>query len=245
MKFNSSWDDRDNSRFNKDPQFQRPMYIRDESIDNPDHATPLITPRIQAPYNITYLGFIDLIEYLWIKAHPEIIFTPFADNNVYDPELGYVVYSLVNREPKQNNPKPRYQEAIDNPDNINKKMVIFTQSFINSIRFTAVHKSPRVAEELIEVFEDFMLEHTPIFKRFGLEELQYGRRASDEHKGRFGEDLAARSVIYMVVIQKIVITDINKLEEIWIEIMTRDSVDATPNSVFQPVFIVPPHATPS
>jgi hypothetical protein len=63
----------------------------------------------------------------------------------------------------------------------------------------------------------------------GLEELQYGRRASDEHKTRFGEDLAARSVIYVVGVQKIITTEVNKLDKVWMEFIAH-GYGATPNS---------------
>jgi hypothetical protein len=173
---------------------------------------------LQAKGSMTYLEMIDTIERAWDLSHPEISFGPFSDGNVYQPDMGYVIYALVERITKQNNTKPRVQYIVDHPDYPNKKLGIFSQSFINTVKFTAVHSNPRIAEEMIESFEDFMFEATAILKEQGLEEIIYGKRVADEHKTRYGEDLAARSIVYLANTQKIVLVDMEKLESIYLTI---------------------------
>lgn len=232
MQFNYS---HEGKNISKDPQFQKA------------YGQPL--PRLTANKNATYLQFIDSLAYIWARLHPEIEFRPFADNHTFNPEKGYVVYALVDREPTQNNAKPRHQEVVQDPDNPDKMLAIYSWSFMNSIKFTALHQDPRTAEEIIEAFEDFMIYATPIFLEIGVQSCMYGRRASDEHKTRYGNDLAARSLIWMVGTQKILTAELDKLNEILLEVshlrVDNPIEQATPNWSAVSINLLDNHATPS
>jgi hypothetical protein len=207
MKFNYSWDNSD------DPELNR-FYGED-------------IPSITAKGNLTYLQFIDQIQHLWNKSNPEIDFMPYASNHIFNPEKGYIIYSLEMRKPQANNSKPRVHEVVDHPDDDTKKLVVYIQSFENLIRFTAVHKDPRTSEEIIEQFEDFMIWVTPIFIKSGIENFFYGRRISDNHDARLGDDLALRAINYLVITQKILTVDMAKLEEYTISIALNDGATPT------------------
>lgn len=190
-------------------------------IESPGAPTPDMdvyyhqkAPRIQARGNLTLLEYIDLIEYLWKKGYPEIIYQPMGAKKTWDPERGYIVWELESRVPKENNVKPRHQQVYDHPEDSNRKISIWTQSFNNLIGFTALHQNPRTAEEIIEQFEEFMIEATPILKELGIEELLYSRRISDRTEKRFGEDLSARTVLYMATTQRVIPVEQHKLNEI-------------------------------
>ncbi len=232
MQFNYS---HEGKNISKDPAFQKA------------YGQPL--PRLTANKNMEYLQFIDSVEYLWHAEHPEISFQPFADNHTFNPDKGYIVYSLVDREPTQNNAKARYQEMVDHPDDPDKKLVIYTWSFMNSVKFTALHQNPRIAEEIIEAFENFMIQTTPVYLELGVQSSMYGRRASDEHKTRYGDDLAARSLIWMVITQKVITTDLDRLKEILIEVqhlrIDTPYEQATPDHGKVEVVLLDNHATPS
>lgn len=189
---------------------------------------------LQANNNVSYLQFIDIIKLLLNKSHPNIVFTPYADNNIYDSDYGYIVYSLVEKIPVSNNPKPRIidERDLDNGD----RLMLFIQSFLNHVKFTAIHKNPRTAEELLDAFEYMMLEAAPILTSIGVQGLMYGKRPSDENKIRYGENVSARSVIYLVTTQMILTTTATRLEEILIQIQApkvnlaiSDYQNATPN----------------
>lgn len=181
------------------------------AMANPQHMR---TAPLQAARNLSYLDYIDLIEFVWGLAHPEIIFGPIKPDKTYDPEKGYLAYSLENRVTAQNNTKPRPRQEVDHPENPQERIGIWTQSFNNIISFTALHRNPRVADEIIESFEDFMIEATPLFKHLGIEEMVYGRRISDDHEKRYGEDIAARTVYYSVTTQKVLLINQSKLQEL-------------------------------
>jgi hypothetical protein len=171
-------------------------------------------PPLQANGNLNYLQYIDLIGFLWAKAYPEVKYVPMGGKQLYDPDKAYLVYSLESRKTKESNTKPRHRSTVDDPDDDQMKLGIWSQSFDNLISFTALHSNPRTAEEIIESFEDFMIEATPIFKGLGIEELIYNRRLSDDHESRFGEDLSSRSIMYQVTTQKIIVIEMDKIVDI-------------------------------
>jgi len=60
-----------------------------------------------------------------------------------------------------------------------------------------------LCDEIIEAFEDFMLEFTPIFKAAGASDLVYSRRLSDSEINRDGKDVHKRTVTYMLTTEKV------------------------------------------
>lgn len=188
---------------------------------------PNKAPRIQAKGNLQFLEYIDLIEHLWKKGYPEIIFQPMGPKKTFNPDRAYIVYELDSRVPKENNLKARHQATYDHPDDSNRKIAIYTQSFNNLVSFTALHQNPRTAEETIEEFEDFMFDAAQVFKELGIEEFLYNRRLSDRAEKRYGEDLAARTVLYMVTTQKIHPIEQNKLQEVVGELAILMNPEAT------------------
>jgi len=199
-------------------------------------------PPIQAKGNLTYLQFIDLIEALWNFGHPEIQFIPYGPiNQRFDSDQGYIVYGLEVRKPKANHPRPRLFETRTHPTDPTKLVAIFLENFENMISFTAVHKNPRIAEEMIEAFEDFIIEMTPVLKKKGLEQISYYMRQHDRHEKRFGDDVASRSIVYQVGTQKIIITDVEKLDEVYLQVQlakpATPDFHATPNLIEMHTFM--------
>jgi hypothetical protein len=217
------------NRFNKglqDPPFQDPAYQR-------PFGTEL--PALRAYGNITYLQLIDIVSNLWEKAHPELKIVPYGSREKFDPEIGYIVYNLDQKVPTQDNTKPRHREDVALTDGGEVEIRVFTQSFMHLIEFTAVHRDPRTAEEILEAFEDFMMIITPEIKAVGAEEFIYNRRIADRDQSRFGADIAARSVLFSAVLQKMIMVRPEALRSIQIEVrILRET--ATPE--FNEVFIV-------
>lgn len=200
---------------------------------------------LKKPGNIGYLQLIDLIALLWARAHPEIKFGPLGDSNLYSSQLGYITYSLEQKSPSGNETKPKQIEAIDDSEDINKKIIIFKQSFNHLIKFTAWHKNPRIAEEILEAFELFMLENTKHYHTAGIENLFYSRRYKDQMNERTGEDISSRSVSYLAVLQQVLYVSQEKLKEVEVivqaYIQCLATEQATPNLS---VYLLDNHATP-
>lgn len=150
-------------------------------------------------------------------------FTWFNPNYI-DPESGQAIgryedtdaiitYSLELRKTHSVEPKPKMRQITNND------VYIYGQRFQNIIAFTAMspvgkrlgsnpnsvaddHDNAYLVESLIETFEDFMLEYTPIFKKIGASELTYSRRLSDSEINRDQKDIHKRTVTYMLTTEK-------------------------------------------
>ncbi len=139
----------------------------------PQRAKPNESNFLRSQSNLSYLQFIRLVERVWAEAHPEI---PIVPRGTSDPATYPVmVYHLDSRRAHPSEPKIKYREAIK-PEDSNETSIIAGQRFQNIITFTAVasissshegHQGVHTAEQLIEVFEDFMLEFTGLFKKCG------------------------------------------------------------------------------
>lgn len=85
----------------------------------------------------------------------------------------------------------RYRDKALGDDG--KYYIIEAQRFQNVVSFTTIveadagkldgseqrYAGAEVADRIIDIFEDFMLEYTPVFKKLGASEFVYARRISD------------------------------------------------------------------
>jgi hypothetical protein len=174
------------------------------------NTRPLYQSRHQhAEGNLQYLDFIKLVDQLWTATHPEIPF--FASGGKQDARYPSIIYSLQVRRPHPNEPKPRFREDVRTAPG-EDTIIITAQRFQNVINFAVVTENdPQMAELIIEAFEDFMLEMTPVFKEMGVSEFVYARRLPDDEDDRMGEDIVVRKVAYMVTTEKIRQTTEKKL----------------------------------
>lgn len=156
---------------------------------------------LRARGNLTYIQFIKLVKNLWAQAHPDIPIIPTGDDEraVYPS----IMYGLELRKSHASDPKMRFREMVYDADK--QPYLVSGQKFDNVVSFTAItEKEPELAEEVIEVFEDFMIEMTPIFKEMGVSEILYSRRYADSEESRAGEGVVKRKVAYLVRLEKIV-----------------------------------------
>jgi hypothetical protein len=77
-----------------------------------------------------------------------------------------------------------------------------------------------LSDQVIEAFEDFMLEYTPIFKAAGVSELVYSRRLSDSEINRDGKDLHKRTVTYMLTTEKTFAIKNDRIQQIAVDART-------------------------
>jgi hypothetical protein len=179
---------------------------------------------LQAAGNLTYIEFISVVKLLWENLHPDIPIVPTqpAQYSTYP----CVVYGLELRKAHTTEPKPRSRQVMSND-----KMV-FGQKFQNVVSFTVTTKmmggadhsnrydGAEVADSLAEVFEDFMLEYTPVFKRLGASEFVYARRLADAEENKNNTDIIKRTITYMLTTEKLIITSVGIIEKIAIDVRT-------------------------
>lgn len=181
---------------------------------------------LQASGNLTYLEFIAVVKALWENAYPDIKIQPTASGSY--AEYPVIVYGLEIRKTHSSEPKPRTRNSQGSPN-----VMVFGQRFQNVVSFTLITKADQatsksdlekrysgaqVADTLIEIFEDFMLEHTPVFKRLGAAELVYSRRLSDSDINRDNTDIVKRTVTYMLTTEKLIATSVDVIEKIAIDV---------------------------
>lgn len=188
-------------------------------------------PPLQAAGNLTYLEFISVVKLLWENLHPDIPIVPTqpAQYSTYP----CIVYGLELRKAHTVEPKPRSRNIVE------KDVMVFGQRFQNVVSFTITTKmmggaskasdagaaasrydGADVADALAELFEDFMLEYTPVFKRLGASEFVYARRLADAEENKGNTDIVKRTVTYMLTTEKLLVTSVGQIEKIAIDIRT-------------------------
>lgn len=181
---------------------------------------------LKAEGNLSYLGFIRALEYIWSEAHPEIPF--YATGSKTYPKYPCIVYSLELRRTHPDEPKMKHRETIPGDITNPYDTIVYGQRFQNIVNFAVLTESdPAVAEELIEIFEDFMAEFIPVFKKLGLSEIIYDRRVRDSGENRDNVDIIDRSVRYLITTEKLIRRDFGKLQEVLIDV-AKFVQDATP-----------------
>lgn len=180
---------------------------------------------LRADGNLSYIDFIRVVERVWSNAHPGI--PMYATGTKSFAVYPCIVYGLEMRRPHPDEPKKRRREEIATHKDENA-IIIDAQRFQNLVTFTVfTEQNPQVAEELIEVFEDFMMEFTPLFKRLGVSEFVYSRRMPDGGENRQGVDVITRTVAYLVTIEKVIKSSVWKLNDVYVDVR-RFLEDATP-----------------
>ena len=119
-------------------------------------------------------------------------------------------YHLELRKSHTTEPKPRMRQSV--VSSANNHYTIYGQKFQNIVGFTVMAKvgtfqgfngetttrddldTAVLCDQVIEAFEDFMIEYTPIFKAAGASELFYSRRLADSEINRAGSDIHKRTL---------------------------------------------------
>lgn len=105
----------------------------------------------------------------------------------------------------------------------------------NSPGWSLAEEAYSITEQVLDRFEDFMLELTPTFKMIGASELIFARRLADVEITRNGQDIIRKSVQYMLTTEKTFAAPQGVLEKIavdartWLAADPRDYEVATPN----------------
>lgn len=184
---------------------------------------------LRASGNLSYLDFIRMVEQVWSESHPDIPF--IAAGLSVDSKYPSIVYSIANRVPHPNEPKPRQRELPIQEDDSEDMLIIYAQRFVNFVKFTVVDRvepnGAQVAEELIEVFEDFMQTYMDLFKQKGLSDISYERRLGDDEEARQGEGVVTRQVVYRVTTEKIIHVRESLLKSVWTNISIAGGYEPT------------------
>lgn len=219
--------------------------IPEQSVTYPNNLNPTDGRYFRAPGLIdgseilssgalSYLEFISVVKHLWEKSYSNIPILPISAGksdtlNNYPAIIGY---AMELRKAHTSEPKPRFREHI-----INNTYSVYGQKFQNIISFTVMSKvgtfqgadgtttrddidTAVLCDEIVEVFEGFMQEYTPILKAAGATDLVYSRRLSDTEMNREDSDVHKRVITYMVTTEKIFATPNERIASISLDIRT-------------------------
>jgi len=157
---------------------------------------------------------------------------PSSTNVGLDDFPAIIGYHLELRKSHTTEPKPRMRQNV-----LSNSVTIYGQKFQNVVGFTVMSKvgtfqgpnstttrddldAAVLCDQVMEAFEDFMLEYTSIFKAAGASELVYSRRLSDSEINRDGKDIHKRTVTYMLTTEKTFAIANNRIEKIVVDART-------------------------
>lgn len=183
---------------------------------------------------LTYLQFVNLVKMLWEQSHPTIPIIPLGPGTDTFAYHDYaIVYALELRKSHTVEPKPRMRQNV-----LSNSYTIYGQKFQNIISFSVMTKigvvdggstpsslnddtfKSQISDQIIEAFEDFMLEYTPVLKAAGATELVYSRRLSDSEINREEKDILKKTVTYMLTTEKTFAAKNDRIEKILIDVRT-------------------------
>jgi hypothetical protein len=173
------------------------------------------------------------VKKVWEESYPSIPIFPLGVNlDTFSKNNFVIVYALELRKAHTIDPKPRMRQNV-----MQNQFTISGQKFQNIISFSVMSKIGTLqghdpssvtddvdvaimCDQIIEAFEDFMLEYTPIFKAAGASELVYSRRLSDTEINREGKDIHKKTVTYMLTTEKTFAIRNERIEKISLDIRT-------------------------
>lgn len=210
-------------------------------------------PPLQAQGNLSYLEFIAVVKALWDNIHPDIEIVATSNGKV--AKYPCITYGIELKKAHNAEPKPRTRQVLNEIS-----QHVYGQRFQNVVAFTVITRAnagtiestagtdahavelkyvgAEVADTIMETFEDFMLEYTPVFKRLGASEFVYARRYSDAEINRDQTDVNKRTVTYMLTTEKLMATTHEKIEKIVVDVrnyfayekeLLDQAASATPN----------------
>jgi len=172
---------------------------------------------LRAGDGMNYREFLAVLKHLWELAHPDVPMKPTQTPGFATYPV--IVHSLELRKAHPSEPKKRFRENITSSSG--DIYSIWGQRFQNLVMFSAVTRSdPELASEIIEEFQSFMEEHTGTLKELGVSEIVFSRRMPDNSRKRSSEDIAEKSIAYLVTIETVSYVQESKLESILIEART-------------------------
>jgi len=201
--------------------FGFPGINENDVLTNRAYGDPL-----QAAGNLTYIEFMALVKALWENSYPNIPIEPDSGGKVASYPI--ITYNLELKRTHTAEPKPRTRFMPRDADEI-----IYGQRFQNIVSFNIYtrantadvpgdenpgYSGAEAADRIVEVFEDFMLEHTPVFKRLGASEFTYSRRMADTRSTRNTIDVCKRTVTYMLTTEKLISTTVGRIEKIIVDV---------------------------
>ena len=140
-------------------------------------------------------------------------------NILKDPEIvidrPHITYRVISRKPK-NEYKPIIREEVIECDEYGEQRpgVIYGQFFDCIIQFNIFAGENRLANQVMEKFEELMIAHAGFFKQKGVSDFYFREQLTDSEYNNFRETLSVRNIRYYVQIEKLTVIFNRKVNDI-------------------------------
>lgn len=148
---------------------------------------------------------------------------------IRDPEIPfnhpYISYKVISRKPS-NEYKPVIREEVNECDLYSEQRggAIFGQTFDCILQFNIFAAESAVADEIMEKFEELILNYTGYLKNEGVAEIYFKEQITDSDYNNFRETLSVKNIRYYVKIDKLMVIFNRRLDDIDINGVTVDFV---------------------
>ena len=139
-----------------------------------------------------------------IRPDPEVVF-----NNPH------ITYKVISRKPK-NEYKPIAREEIIECDENGEQRpgLVYGQFFDCVVQFNILAGENRLANQVMEKFEELMIAHAGYFKQKGVSDFYFKEQVTDNEYNNFRETLSIRNITYYVQIEKLTVIFNRKINNI-------------------------------
>ena len=204
--------------------FEELMQQREFSVNRQDAIVLPSNPKPvkqKAEKGCTLFECISMIATLVELAMPGVRFEPdegkvMSLDAMQNFDKPVITYSVVQRETKSEI-KPRLRELIEEADGNNgEKRVaeVWGQKFKCLIQFNVFASVYKEAEQVMEKFEETIIQHAGFLKRNGVAEIFFNRHLTDSHFDTMRETLSIRNLEYYVEIEKLTVMFKEKINQI-------------------------------
>ena len=188
--------------------------VKEEPEDNCDipHGGTAVNMQ-RAKKGASLYDFFDMLALIvdYAMADMKVKFITDEDENILkDPELAfehpYISYRVISRKPK-NEYKPIAREEIVECDEHNEQRLGTVRgiAFDCIVQFNVFASENKVANKVMETFEELIISYAGYFKEQGVRDLYFKEQITDTDYNNFRETLSVRNIRYYVQIEKLMV----------------------------------------
>lgn len=176
----------------------------------------------KADSNASLYDFLDMIANIveYALSDYKVKFSTDEEQNILkDPEIAtnkpQITYKVISREPK-NEYKPIPREEVIECDEHGEQRpgMIYGQFFDCVVQFNIFAGENRLANKVMEKFEELMIAHAGFFKQKGVSDFYFQKQLTDSEYNNFRETLSVRNIRYYVQIEKLTVIFNRKVNDI-------------------------------
>lgn len=167
----------------------------------------------RAKKNASMYDFLDMVALIVDYALKDLnvkFMTEDDENKLTDPELvlshPVITYRVISRKPF-NEYKPITREEVIEHDEHNEQRigVIKGMAFKCIIQFNIFASENKVANKVMETFEELMLSYAGYFMEQGVRQVYFQEQIKDTDYNNFRDSLSVRNIRYYVEIEKLMV----------------------------------------